>query len=408
MKVEIPALEAIAREKSLSFETVLEAMEGALANAYKRSNAEAEEARVVIDRISGEVTVFAQRLDEEGNVVDEWVDTPADAGGRMIAQTVKQVLTQRLREAERELTYGEYSGKTGDLVSGTIQIHDNRVVVLDLGNAEAVLPHAEQVSTERYEHGARMRCIVTEVRKSLKGPQIIVSRSHPDLVASLFALEVPEIEAGVIEIKAVAREAGYRTKISVATNDAAVDPVGACVGPRGSRVRSIVEALNQEKIDIVTWSDEPAQLVANALSPAKVSEVYLYPEEQTALVVVPDYQLSLAIGREGQNARLAARLTRWRIDIKSETQFAEEQAAFQAALDRGEIDEYGNPLAPAEPGTEPAVAPTDDTVEAPADIPAETPADTPAETPAEIPADTPTDIPAQADPADGEEAGSAG
>ena len=404
MKVEIPALEAIAREKSLSFETVLEAMEGALANAYKRSNAEAEEARVVIDRISGEVTVFAQRLDEEGNVVDEWVDTPADAGGRMIAQTVKQVLTQRLREAERELTYGEYSGKTGDLVSGTIQIHDNRVVVLDLGNAEAVLPHAEQVSTERYEHGARMRCIVTEVRKSLKGPQIIVSRSHPDLVASLFALEVPEIEAGVIEIKAVAREAGYRTKISVATNDAAVDPVGACVGPRGSRVRSIVEALNQEKIDIVTWSDEPAQLVANALSPAKVSEVYLYPEEQTALVVVPDYQLSLAIGREGQNARLAARLTRWRIDIKSETQFAEEQAAFQAALDRGEIDEYGNPLAPAEPGTEPAVAAPDDTVEAPA----ETPADAPAETPADIPADTPTDIPAPADPADGEEAGSAG
>ncbi len=175
-----------------------------------------------------------------------------------------------------------------------------------------------------------------------------------------------------------------------------------------SRVRSIVEALNQEKIDIVTWSDEPAQLVANALSPAKVSEVYLYPEEQTALVVVPDYQLSLAIGREGQNARLAARLTRWRIDIKSETQFAEEQAAFQAALDRGEIDEYGNPLAPAEPGTEPAAAVADDTVDAPADLLAETPADTPAETPADIPADTPTDIPAQADPADGEEAGSAG
>ncbi len=344
MKVEIGALEAIAREKNLSFDTVLEAMEGALANAYKRSNAEAEEARVVIDRGNGEVTVFAQQLDEEGNVLDEWVDTPADAGGRMIAQTVKQVLTQRLREAERELTYGEYSGKQGDLVTGTIQIHDNRVVVLDLGNAEAVLPHAEQVVTERYEHGGRMRAIVTEVRKSMKGPQIIVSRSHPDLVASLFRLEVPEIDSGVIEIMAVAREAGYRTKIAVATRDSAVDPVGACVGPKGQRVRSIVESLNQEKIDIVTWSEEPAQLVANALSPAKVSEVYLYPDEQTALVVVPDYQLSLAIGREGQNARLAARLTRWRIDIKSETQFAEEQAAFQEALERGEIDEYGNPI----------------------------------------------------------------
>ncbi|MEE8603302.1 transcription termination factor NusA [Euzebya tangerina] len=352
MNVEIAALEAIAREKNLSFETVLDAMEGALANAYKRSNADAEEARVVIDRSSGEVTVFAQRLDEEGNVIDEWVDTPADAGGRMIAQTVKQVLTQRLREAERELTYGEYSGKNGDLVTGTIQIHDNRVVVLDLGNAEAVLPVAEQVPSERYEHGSRMRAIVTEVRKSMKGPQIIVSRSHPDLVASLFRLEVPEIEAGTIEIRGVAREAGYRTKIAVATNDPNVDPVGACVGPRGSRVRSIVESLNQEKIDIVTWSEEPAQLVANALSPSKVSEVYLYPEDQTALVVVPDYQLSLAIGREGQNARLAARLTRWRIDIKSETQFAEEQQAFQEALDRGEIDEFGNPIGEPDAGSD--------------------------------------------------------
>jgi transcription termination/antitermination protein NusA len=347
MKVEISALEMIAREKNLSFDTVLEAMEGALANAYKRSNAEAEEARVVIDRGNGEVTVFAQRLDEEGNVVDEWVDTPTDAGGRMIAQTVKQVLTQRLREAERELTYGEYSGKQGDLVTGTIQIHDNRVVVLDLGNAEAVLPHAEQVATERYEHGDRVRAIVTEVRKSMKGPQIIVSRSHPDLVAALFRLEVPEIDSGVVDIRAIAREAGHRTKIAVSSSDPAVDPVGACVGPRGARVRSIVESLHQEKIDIITWSDEPAQLVANALSPAKVTEVYLYPDDQTALVVVPDYQLSLAIGREGQNARLAARLTRWRIDIKSETQFADEQAAFQAALDRGEIDEFGNPIEPA-------------------------------------------------------------
>jgi transcription termination/antitermination protein NusA len=383
MNVQIEALEAIAREKNLTFETVLDAMEGALANAYKRSNAEAEEARVVIDRSTGEVTVFAQRLDEDGTIVDEWVDTPTDAGGRMIAQTVKQVLTQRLREAERELTYGEYSGKQGDLVTGTIQIHDNRVVVLDLGNAEAVLPVAEQVATERYEHGSRMRAIVTEVRKSMKGPQIIVSRSHPDLVASLFALEVPEIESGLIEIQGVAREAGYRTKIAVASRDAAVDPVGACVGPRGTRVRSIVESLNQEKIDIVTWSDEPAQLVANALSPAKVTEVYLYPDEQTALVVVPDYQLSLAIGREGQNARLAARLTRWRIDIKSETQFAEEQAEFQAALDRGEIDEYGNPIDPVDPEDAVVVEDggavhVDPTSPERSDVPLDSPAEAPA------------------------------
>lgn len=343
MKVEIDALKSIEREKGIAFETVLEALESALASAYKRSGAAAEEARVVIDRESGEVTVFAQQLDDDGNVLTEWVDTPRDFG-RIVAQTAKQVLMQRLREAEREMTYGEYSGKEGDLVTGTVQIHDNRVVVLDLGNAEAVLPHAEQVPNERYEHGTRLRAIVTEVRRSIKGPQIICSRSHPDLVIALFKLEVPEVADGTVAIRGVAREAGHRTKIAVESTDPAVDPVGACVGARGSRVRSIVEALNQEKIDIVTWSEEPAGLVANALSPAKVSAVYLYPEDATALVVVPDYQLSLAIGREGQNARLAARLTRWRIDIKSETQFAEEQAAFQAAFERGEIDEHGNPL----------------------------------------------------------------
>jgi N utilization substance protein A len=258
---------------------------------------------------------------------------------------------QRLREAERELTYGEYSGREGDLVTGTVQIHDNRVTVLDLGNAEAVLPVAEQVPAERsagrYEHGTRLRAYVTEVRRTLKGPQIVCSRSHPNLVEELFRLEVPGIADNFVQIRAIAREAGHRTKIAVSSNDPSIDPVGSCVGARGSRVLAIVEELSGEKVDIVPWADDPASLVSNALSPAKVAEVYLYADEQppTAVVVVPDYQLSLAIGREGQNARLAARLTGWRIDIKSETQFAAEQAAFEEALARGEIDEHGNPVA---------------------------------------------------------------
>lgn len=346
MKIDIDALRMIEREKGIPFETVIEAMESALGSAYKRSTSEAEEARVVIDTETGDVTVFAQEIDEEGNLLREYVDEPRDFG-RVVAQTAKQVLMQRLREAEREQTYGEYSGKEGDLVTGTIQIHDQRTTVLDLGNAEAVLPHAEQVPTERYEHGTRLRAVVIEVRRSQKGPQIICSRSHPNLVAQLFRLEVPEIADGTVVIKGIAREAGHRTKIAVASNEPSVDPVGACVGPRGQRVRAIVEELAEEKIDIVTWSDDPAQLVANALSPAKVQEVYLYPEDATAIVVVPDYQLSLAIGREGQNVRLAARLTQWRIDIKSQTQYAEELAAFQAAFARGEVDEYGNPTIPA-------------------------------------------------------------
>jgi N utilization substance protein A len=343
MKVDIEALRSIEREKGISFITVIEALESALASAYKRSQAEAEEARVLIDTSSGEVTVYAQELDDEGNIVSEWVDEPTDFG-RVVAQTAKQVLLQRLREAEREQTYGEYSGKEGDLVTGTIQIHEQRITVLDLGNAEAILPWAEQVPTERYDHGQRLRALVIEVRRSAKGVQIVCSRTHPNLVRELFRLEVPEIAEGLVQINAIAREAGYRTKIAVESTDPAIDPVGACVGPRGGRVLAVVEELSGEKVDIVPWATEPAASVANALSPAKVTEVYLYPEDSTALVVVPDHQLSLAIGREGQNARLAARLTGWRIDIKSESQFAEEQAAFQAAYERGEIDEFGNPV----------------------------------------------------------------
>ena len=357
MKVEIPALRSLEREKGIAFDTIIEALESALASAYKRSQSAAEEARVVIDRASGDVTVFAQQLDDDGNIVAEWVDEPRDFG-RIVAQTAKQVLMQRLREAEREMTYGEYSGKEGDLVTGTLQIHDRGLTVLDLGNAEAVLPYAEQVPTERYEHGMRLRAYIVEVRRSYKGPQIICSRSHPNLVSELFRLEVPEIAEGLVQIRGIARESGHRTKIAVESTDASVDPVGACVGTRGTRVMAVVEELSGEKVDIIPFSPEPAQMVANALSPAKVSEVYLYPDEATALVVVPDYQLSLAIGREGQNARLAARLTGWRIDIKSETQFAEDQAAFQAAFERGEVDEAGNPLTPPDAAAgEPAEVP---------------------------------------------------
>ncbi len=347
--VEIAALRMMEREKGIDFETIVEALEGALASAYKRSHADAEEARVDIDRITGDVTIVAQQLDEDGNIVREWEDDPEDFG-RIVAQTAKQVLLQRLREAEREMTYGEYSGKEGDLVTGTIQIHDNRTTVLDLGNAEAILPYAEQVPNERYEHGTRLHAYIIEVRRSLKGPQIICSRSHPNLVRELFRLEVPEIADGLVAIRAIAREAGHRTKIAVESKDPSIDPVGACVGTRGTRVLGIVEELQGEKVDIVPWGEEPGQLVASALSPAKVTEVYLYEDEvpPTALVIVPDYQLSLAIGREGQNARLAARLTGWRIDIRSETQFGEEQRAFEEAYARGEVDEFGNPITPAD------------------------------------------------------------
>ncbi len=346
MKIDIDALRQIEREKGIDFLTVVEAFETALASAYKRSNeATGDEARVSVDRNSGEVTVFAQELDDEGNIVSEWQDAPRDFG-RIVAQTAKQVLLQRLREAEREATYGEFVGREGDIISGTVSLQGNQTY-LELGRQTALLPYAEQIPNERLEHGAHSRAVVIEVQRRDRGAQIIGSRTHPALVVGLFALEVPEIEQGLVEIRGIAREAGHRTKVAVMSNDRDVDPVGACVGPGGQRARGVQKELHAdelERIDIVRWADEPEQLVGNALSPAKVSSVYLYPEDGTALVVVPDYQLSLAIGREGQNARLAARLTGWRIDIKSESQFEAEQQAFQEALESGLIDEYGNPL----------------------------------------------------------------
>ncbi|MFP5309037.1 MAG: transcription termination factor NusA [Actinomycetes bacterium] len=346
MKIDIDALRQIEREKSIDFHTVVEALEAALASAYKRSKeSTADEARVVVDRITGEVTLFAQELDDEGNVVSEWQEEPNDFG-RIVAQTAKQVLLQRLREAEREATYGEFVGREGDIVSGTVSQQGN-VTLIELGRTEALLPFAEQVPNERLDHGGHTRALVIEVRRQQRGAQIVCSRTHPGLVAAMFALEVPEIEDGTVEIKAIAREAGHRSKVAVVSHDENVDAVGACVGPGGQRAKGVQRELHNEeleRIDIVRWSDDPQELVANALSPAKVTAVYLYPDDATAMVVVPDYQLSLAIGREGQNARLAARLTGWRIDIKSESQFDEEQRAFQEAFEKGLIDEFGNPL----------------------------------------------------------------
>src|SRR5947199_2306457 len=319
------ALENIEREKGISVEIMLEALANALVTAYKRLPNAAEEALVEIDAETGDIRVIAQELDEEGNVTREWDDTPNDFG-RIAAQTAKQVILQRIREAEREMKYEEYAGREGDIVTGIIQLKGQRYPVLDVGRVEALLPQAEQVPYERYDPGTRLKAYIVEVRKTSKGPQIVVSRTHPGLIKRLFELEVPEISDGVVELKAVAREPGHRTKIAVWSNDPNVDPVGACVGARGARVRMVVNELRGEKVGIVPFSEEPSEFVMKALSPAKVKEVRIDESTGTAEVIVPDYQLSLAIGKEGQNARLAARLTGWRVDIKSETQVAEEEA----------------------------------------------------------------------------------
>ncbi len=323
----LDALGQIARDKGISVETLLDALANALVAAYKRRPDAAEEAVVTIDPDSGEIRVYGQELDEDGNVVREWDDTPDDFG-RIAAQTAKQVILQRIREVERDMKYEEYAGREGDIVTGIVQQTDNRYTLLDLGKVEALLPQAEQVSYERYEHGARLKAYIVEVRKTTKGPQIVVSRTHPGLIKRLFELEVPEISSGTVEIKAAAREPGHRTKIAVWSNDPNVDPVGACVGARGSRVRMVTNELRGERVDVVPFSDDPVELIQNALAPARVREVSLDDATGTATVVVSDYQLSLAIGKEGQNARLAARLTGWRIDIKSETQLAEEAAGY--------------------------------------------------------------------------------
>jgi N utilization substance protein A len=376
----IAALRELEREKGVAFDTILAGLEEAMASAYKswykQNNPDIDEetigVRAKIDPETGDLRVWIQKLEiveapepedpdveipePEVRVLSEQeVEVTDDFKGRIGAQTAKQVIFQKLRDAEREMTYEEFAGREGDVVTGIVQQQERRYMLLDLGKVEALLPQAEQVPSEPYRHGERLKAYITEVRKGTKGPQIVVSRSHPGLLRALFQLEVPEIEEGIVEIKAVAREPGHRSKIAVVSKEPAVDPVGACVGPKGSRVRMVVNELRGEKIDVVPWSENPAEFVANALQPAKVKEVRTDESTMTAMVVVPDYQLSLAIGKEGQNARLAARLTGWRIDIKSETQVNEESR---------------RPAAPAP-------------VEAPVETPAKTPpasGETPSET----------------------------
>ncbi|MEV4710050.1 transcription termination factor NusA [Micromonospora sp. NPDC049374] len=324
MNIDLAALRALEREREIPFDTILAAIETALLTAYRHTEGAQPHARVEIDRKTGAALVYAQELGTEGSVEREWDDTPHDFG-RIAAMTAKQVILQRLREATDEVHFGEYVGRDGDLVTGVVQAHEARaekgIVTVDLGKLEGVLPQSEQVPGERYTHGERIRCVVVHVAKGMRGPQITLSRTHPNLVKKLFALEVPEIADGTVEIGAIAREAGHRTKIAVRSTAAGVNAKGACIGPMGQRVRAVMSELHGEKIDIIDWSDDPATFVGNALSPAKALRVEVVDlANRAARVTVPDFQLSLAIGREGQNARLAARLTGWRIDIRSDAE----------------------------------------------------------------------------------------
>jgi N utilization substance protein A len=320
----LEALELLARERGVSVDTILDAIANALVSAYKRSPGAAEEARVTIDPDDGDITVYAQELDDDGNVTREWEDTPADFG-RIAAQTAKQVIQQKLRDAKREQVFDVYAGREGDLVTAIVQQVDGRFTILDLGDAEAILPGSERIPYERLDRGNRVKALILEVRNETKGPQIVVSRSHPDLVRRLLELEVPELADGTVEIVAIAREPGHRTKIAVVSHDPNVDPKGACVGARGSRVRQVVNELRGEKVDVVQWRENTAQFIAEALGPAKVKEVKVDDEAKVAEVIVSDHQLSLAIGKEGQNARLAARLSGFKVDIRSDRPLVEEE-----------------------------------------------------------------------------------
>ena len=317
MDIDLNVLRSLEAEKDISMDLAIKAIEDALLVAYHRTDGTPPTARVEVNRGSGHVTVWARETGEDGELVREYDDTP-DGFGRIAATTARQVILQRLRDAEDELTFGEYAGREGDVVAGVIQQgRDPRAVLVDLGKLEAILPPTEQVPGERYVHGERLRCYVLHVRKGYRGPSVTLSRTHPNLVKKLFALEVPEIASGAVEIAAIAREAGHRSKIAVISRQPGVNAKGACIGPMGSRVRNVMTELHGEKIDIVDFSTEPAEFIAHALSPARVSRVDIVDlQARAAQVIVPDYQLSLAIGKEGQNARLAARLTGWRIDIR--------------------------------------------------------------------------------------------
>ena len=370
----VDAIHVLEQEKGISADTLMDALEDALLSAYKKSPGSAKYARVDVDHDTGDFKVFELLLppeleekllaeaeaerEEEGEELERVVDpdtgelrepeepelpqeklaeyrdqiderdvTPEDFG-RIAAQTATQVILQRIREAERHMMYDEYQDRVGELITGIVQQSDSRYTLVQLRErVEALLPRSEQVGGERYDHGARVKAIITDVSEQTKGPSIIVSRRSPELIRKLFELEVPEIADGLVEIQNVAREPGYRSKIAVVSHTSGVDPVGACVGPRGSRVRMVVSELRGEKIDIIPFNEEPARFVAKALSPARVREVLVDDEAMQATVIVPDDQLSLAIGKDGLNARLAARLTGWRVDIRSETEFAEEEAS---------------------------------------------------------------------------------
>jgi N utilization substance protein A len=379
----IEAVRTIEREKGIEEDTLIHALEDALLAAYKKTPGAARHATVELDPDSGDFRVYSIEIpqDLEVKLMDEareraideleaqeaetgershhlitddeldldWSQVPSDLikrddvtpddFGRIAAQTAKQVILQRIREAEREMMYEEYKDRQGEVVTGIVQqAGDRNNVLVDLGKVEALLPRSEQVDGERYEQGSRIKAVITEVRSGTKGPQVILSRRDPELIRTLFELEVPEIADGLVEIRAVAREPGYRSKIAVESHAQGVDPVGACVGPRGSRVRMVVSELRGEKIDIIPWNTEPARFVAKALSPARVREVYIDDERRDATVVVPDDQLALAIGKEGLNARLAYKLTGWKIDIKSDTEFAQEEA--EAAFAGGDEEEF--------------------------------------------------------------------
>ena len=327
MQVDIAALHSIEREKEIPFEQLIHALEAAMVTAYKHTAHCMPHARVEIDRKSGEIAVWAQEFGPDGVLIEEFDDTPTDFG-RVAAMTARQVILQRLRDAEHDQTFGEYAGREGDIVTGVIQADHQAsqrgLVIVDIGKIEAILPGAEQVPGEQYTHGTRLKCYVVGVTRGQRGPQVTLSRTHPGLVRSLFALEVPEVADGSVEIMGVAREAGHRSKIAVRTSVEGLNAKGACIGPMGQRVRNVVAELHGEKIDIIDWAEDPATLVGNALSPANVvSSRVVDVTARSVRVVVPDYQLSLAIGREGQNARLAARLTGWRIDIHSDAEPAE-------------------------------------------------------------------------------------
>ena len=377
----VEALRLLEEEKGIDFKVLLAALEDALLSAYKKTPDAVQHARVEIDPEDGEIRIYELILPErpaaaiaaeaeagsegeagetaeaeagaeptaeagaaeaaaaeqeeeefdlsmydESEIEKVPIETPEDFG-RIAAQTAKQVIFQRIREAERDMMYDEYAGRVGEIITGIVQQSDQRYTLVDLGKVEALLPESEQVDHERYDHGSRIKAVIVDVREHTKGPQVIVSRRSDELIRKLFELEVPEVADGLVVIRNVAREPGFRSKIAVESKEDGIDPVGACVGPRGSRVRMVVSELRGEKIDIIPYNDEPARFVAKALSPAMVREVLVDDEEKSATVVVPDDQLSLAIGKEGQNARLANKLTGWRIDIKSESQMSEEESA---------------------------------------------------------------------------------